>query len=364
MDEYERSRIISSILGLMVAMSMLIVVPNILLPMLQIESNTTETSEIEISEDNQSIDENELTTNTEFLEVSSSLNELTNRMTNLIKTMTRFMIPLMIIPLMINLLRLMLGNYSISSSFSSYTVEEFDSFSSQLEKQKELMINDKLINQAILNSNKKLEMTDLDFLRNCIEKKNEWFSYKKEIIEVDPNKKLFSVMIIDILNNLPTIMDYFKKDENKCENMQEIYKDISFKKYILNEANYFEIKGRYYLKELVFYITTNNIIRIKELYRYLNRENERLNISHSIANFIERELSLNDDLSTTNTLDEVVGKFNGEHNLSINVGFAKNLIFLSRINNNKKLEKYLIRETSLMDEMKAYRSSYIKDSEL
>lgn len=367
MDEYGRSRAISSIIASLITISMLFFMVNIILPMIQdnyaTDSTTNSSNNIESEQSiNQSnIEENNIEQEVVPSEITSSMNELLGNMTNIIRKMFSLMLPIMILPLIINMLRLLIGDYSISSSFSSYSNEEFDSFVSQLEKQKGLMINDKLINQAILNSNKKIERTDLDFLRNCIEKKNEWFSYKKEIVEIDPDKKLFSVMILDILNNLPIIMDYFKKNENRCENIQEIYKDTSFKKYISDENNYFEIKGKYYLKELVFYIATNNIIRVKELYRYLTRENERLNIAHSISNFVERELSLNDDLSTTNTLEEVVGKFNGEYNLSINVGFAKNLIFLSRVNNNKKLEKYLIRETSLMDEMKLYRSTYVED---
>jgi hypothetical protein len=70
---------------------------------------------------------------------------------------------------------------------------------------------------------------------------------------------------------------------------------------------------------------------------------------------MESELSLEDDLSVSGTLEETIAVFNKQYDLKLNVGIAKNLIYLSKQTIDKKLEKDILENTKLFEDMKKFK---------
>lgn len=366
--DYERERAMQSLIILIITLGMLSFMP-ILLNRLS-DSISTETSNDSMvieTTSSEIIESSAITTvisselseqieTSELIEYSESIlnstygtmEELMEQMISIIKIPLMLLIPIMILRFTMSIVGF--GQVSISD----FVDNDYDSFSSFLSKRKEQEISDKLIYNTILKSNKKINNIDMEFLQNCIETKTEWYSFKKQIIEVNQNEKLFSVLLLDILANLDVIKKYFESEENKSEGIKDTY-NTNFEEYIKNEDNYFHIKNSYYLKELVFYVLTNNVIKVKELYNLISKSTRRADISCIIANFVESELSLGNDMSTTKTLEEAVEVFNHTYDLDLNIGVAKNLIFLSKINNDQKLQEEIIEKTTLLEEMKQYK---------
>ena len=297
----------------------------------------------------------------EFTSAYEDMDETLKSVTSLLMHILLAIVPIILI---FQVLKILLNrDYEYGISFSeSYPCDDccsskttYDLFYDVIKEKRDMMLSNKLINTAILQSEKNISKEDFKFLQDCIEVKNEWYSYKKDIKEIDKNQKLYAVLVLDVLSNINKIKDFFESgDENKCLGMKDKY-ECSIGEYLNNEENYFKIDKNYYLKEVVFYVLTNNNLRIKELYDYISNEKTRANITYVIANLIEGELSLEDDMSISNTLEESVNIFNSDYKLSLNVNMAKNLIYLSKYNNDKDLEKKLLEKTSILDDMKNFR---------
>ena len=368
----ERDSLIRSLMSLILVVPILILMP---IAMNILTSGTTKTqeavSEIEsmLAENSTSLGESSVTYETivsenlfESNESNSSVTSLVETMFPIIRIITTLLVVTMVISVTVKFIQYATyGSYG--SSYSSYSYNNdstiiYNTFTEFLNLRKTNKITDKFIYSTLLKSNKFVDKENTKFLQDCIEVKTEWYSFKKDIKDVDPNKKLFSYLLLDVLGNIKDITEYFVEDENKCKDIEDTHKE-SFEKYINNEDNYFKIKDNYYLKEFVFYVLTNNTINVKDLYSFISQEKERADISCCIANFVEAELSLEEDCSHTNTLEEAVKLFNVNYELNISIGMAQNLIYLSKIENNKNLQTELI-NTSILNEMKQYKHHLYK----
>ena len=354
MDYERRAELIKTLVVIMSSMVFLFIAIHILktvsnVSLIDVSNTMIETSE-ETSQEDNVIDNNQEESVLEFAPLTNSIFDTLENILLVMPIIMAIVLGLTIFKYTFDTIN---GDICISD-FKIKSSNSFDSFYSFINNRKEQKINDKLIYNTILKSNKKIDNADIKFLQNCIEVKTEWYSFKKEIVEVDNNEKLFSVLLLDVLANLDSIRKYFQDEENKCEDIKDTY-CIDFESYIRNEKNYFNINDSYYLKELVLYVLTNNNIKVKELYTFISKSTKRANISCIVANFIESELSLGSDMSVSKTIEESVKVFNNTYNLDLNVGIAKNLIFLSKIDNDKQLEKEILQETTLLDEMKEYK---------
>ena len=159
------------------------------------EENSIINSSIINEQSSELIESEKKNDNVDMEEYISAFSTVEENMNLMIKYLCHVVIIINVVAVFFMLLRIFLDSFGGFPSLEDFVPFKNDNFIKVIRKKRDKEINNEIINTAILKSGKIISRDDIKFLQDCIDRNNDWYTYKKDIkvikdVKIDEDDKV------------------------------------------------------------------------------------------------------------------------------------------------------------------------------